>query len=909
MRKISLLISISLILIVVVSCAAQITDEELEAELAKLTPEEREQLLKDLENEKGAFAGQAIAKYSSKLAGVPKARVQAAASKGCTDSGAKCPQNYVCENSKCVPLRKEPQAPVQLSAGPQVFNTKFYQSPVRADPDDLLLIPGYGFEQGAIVVYKSVSDTPANLQPPAAIPNTNTAAVGKLYIGGITTDSISVLLPKEMTAKQTYALWVKNPNSDWSEAILINDPRPLWVTPGVAYATQKFAALPREIKLVGRNLEHKFPVAAAPAQLRLVGSETYTLFVIGDNDPGTTIEHYAAKAALPASMQPGIYSVQYSRSGADWIDLPTDATFTVLPDPQPKQSFDISSYGCSADDGLDDTACIVQAINAANTAGGGEVFFPQGTWEIGDVSSISAMHIYQYHGIIVPQGVDLVGAGAEQTIVKQTLNWKEPKVGVTNVFSVFTLLGSNEIRNIHFHSEGYNLPLQQTPTFFSLGKLVHISSLSEIDKGIEEVIFSNNKFDDMYYTIGTRGLSLKKIFIVNNEFQPFALSLYLTGNRFAKNIKFKVEDLVIVNNTFFPGDYASNDQGTMVSAIGGARRVDLSSNVADGTVNGGWRAAFFLDQLGTNEKVLISNNKATCTGDKTGDGESIVVDDNGNVLGFSEAQQVAAATVNTVSVNGDWLETTPDFYKEHWAFISDGKGLGQARKIVDYTMGNPVLITVSPAWDVIPDSSSKVSVTRSSWNTYMIDNIIDIRGCLKSNPYIDQSGILGWAATIADSTIEGNKLYDTSGIIASISSRPNITFRVTYASEIRNNLIDGEYKYPNSIGGINLWSSSTANYPSPVVGYNVLVSHNSIRTADTVWGGGIGIIPSGPRPTTPIQWREILLFHNTLESISSSGINIFDSYTWNAVLYKNVFTAIDPNKEIIDKGTNTVIIP
>src|SRR3989344_6973679 len=99
MRKISLLISISLILIVVVSCAAQITDEELEAELAKLSPEEREQLLADLENEKGAFAGQAIAKYSSKLAGVPKARIQAA-SKGCTDS-VECPLNYICENSKC----------------------------------------------------------------------------------------------------------------------------------------------------------------------------------------------------------------------------------------------------------------------------------------------------------------------------------------------------------------------------------------------------------------------------------------------------------------------------------------------------------------------------------------------------------------------------------------------------------------------------------------------------------------------------------------------------------------------------------------------------------------------------------------------------------------------------------------
>jgi len=58
------------------------TDEELEAELAKLTPEEREQLLADLESkEGGALAGQASrAKYVSKVS--PKvARVVARASK------------------------------------------------------------------------------------------------------------------------------------------------------------------------------------------------------------------------------------------------------------------------------------------------------------------------------------------------------------------------------------------------------------------------------------------------------------------------------------------------------------------------------------------------------------------------------------------------------------------------------------------------------------------------------------------------------------------------------------------------------------------------------------------------------------------------------------------------------------
>src|SRR3989344_234574 len=73
MRKILVISSVLVIFVFLVSCVPQqpLTDEELQAELTKLTPEERAELLKDLEGkEDGALAGQAVAgKYglSSKL--------------------------------------------------------------------------------------------------------------------------------------------------------------------------------------------------------------------------------------------------------------------------------------------------------------------------------------------------------------------------------------------------------------------------------------------------------------------------------------------------------------------------------------------------------------------------------------------------------------------------------------------------------------------------------------------------------------------------------------------------------------------------------------------------------------------------------------------------------------------------
>lgn len=69
MKKLLIFISMLALFLLVVSCAPKMSEEELQAELAKLTPEEREELLADLEaKESGALAGQAVkAKYVGKV--------------------------------------------------------------------------------------------------------------------------------------------------------------------------------------------------------------------------------------------------------------------------------------------------------------------------------------------------------------------------------------------------------------------------------------------------------------------------------------------------------------------------------------------------------------------------------------------------------------------------------------------------------------------------------------------------------------------------------------------------------------------------------------------------------------------------------------------------------------------------
>src|SRR4051812_44283562 len=67
---------------------------------------------------------------------------------------------------------------VAWPAAPAVYTQPTYESPVRGDPDDLLLIPGYGLAANDTVVYESVADTAHPPAHPASVPSTSNATLG-----------------------------------------------------------------------------------------------------------------------------------------------------------------------------------------------------------------------------------------------------------------------------------------------------------------------------------------------------------------------------------------------------------------------------------------------------------------------------------------------------------------------------------------------------------------------------------------------------------------------------------------------------------------------------------------------------------------------------------------------------------
>src|ERR1039458_1656504 len=109
------------------------------------------------------------------------------------------------------------------AAPPTIYSASAYQSPVRADPDDLLLLPGYGFASGDTVVYRAISDTTGALIHPASIPTTSTDSLGVADLVSIVDApySLTIHLADVITADQSYALWVVNAVGEWSNGIKI----------------------------------------------------------------------------------------------------------------------------------------------------------------------------------------------------------------------------------------------------------------------------------------------------------------------------------------------------------------------------------------------------------------------------------------------------------------------------------------------------------------------------------------------------------------------------------------------------------------------------------------------------------------------------------------------------------------
>ncbi len=601
------------------------------------------------------------------------------------------------------------QASQALAAAAVIYSQPAYESPLRGNPDDLLLLPGYGFAATDKVVYQALTNTTQPLTPPTSVPTNSIANSGVVDIvstAGVP-NSLTVHLPPVMIANQAYALWDLNASGQWSNGIKINDARPLWITPDQAYQSASLANLPRVLKVVGRNLQPGSGKNSVTL-VRLVGERTQTTYTLtannANNDSANTtteLERYVAAVKLPSPMTVDQYTVSVSRDGTSWVPLLGNGqtaaqTFTVTADPVAQTVFKVSQFPdpvtgpCQANDMKDDTGCILLAIRAATAAGGGTVVFDPGVWTMSDAGTWTSGLNYSnrlgtpgscppspqgtcgvtYVGVLVPVGVSLQGAGSSgsnATIIERTSGWP---LGLP----AFTLQGGNQVSGFEFVDQNNYTSSAAGGPMLQLGLVWYYATLYNASNPTEVsyVTITQNLFDQPYYAIGDGGLPTDHAYITYNTFGGAYVSGIFIGQNTNEAINlgpnpyfpyqtYHFDDSIVAYNTFYPSSYnntsgQNNGNGTVASQINTGLRVDFSDNTADGTSTQylyntsdakGWRAGYFWSTGANQEMTLMSSNSVICPGDKNGDGEAFAYDGSTTLGGVPAAEPVLAAAAWT----------------------------------------------------------------------------------------------------------------------------------------------------------------------------------------------------------------------------------------------------------------------
>jgi hypothetical protein len=793
------------------------------------------------------------------------------------------------------------------AAAPRVLHTPGYQSPVQAGPDDVVVIVGADFAADDRVVYQAAT-AGATGSHPASVPTRSDAISGLAPVVAVAEPpySLTARLPEILRKGAAYRLWVVDGAGEWSESITINDPRPSWITPGTVNETADPAGLGRRLRIVGRNLR---AAEGKLVRVKLQGPATYILTSDGLSSGAQTsggltsdgpssgeatsasapassaeLPNYVAELPLPSRLSPGSYGVSLSTDGRSWVQV-AGQSLQVIPDPTVGPDFAIDEPrfgGCRPGDGRMDNPCLARAIEAASQHGGGVVRIPAGIWDLSATT-----------GLTLPYNVHLAGpAHHPATLVRHDARSARPR-------ALLTVTGSNSITHLIFtEADTLESPADSRP-------VIALGEPSASYAPVTDVIISNNVFQRVGRAMEDTGRPLVRLMVTHNRFAAYDRDLQLPGIHINSPVPYRLEDSIIRWNTFLPGSFIDvpGHQGVIASELGGAERLDFSTNVADGTSTEGlqnsqdpkgWRAAFFWNLNGNEERMLISDNQVRCPGDKAGDGEALGFDDNGQWLAFAGAPAVSSAAADTVSVRaplqdhlGNLGIERASYYRGLWVQVMEGPGTGQVRKIQSYVedrASGTVTFTVAPGWDITPGPGSRISVGRDYWQVYAVGNVIDQRAplCGKSNLNGPSGGTIAIWTSTADSVIAGNEQHDTGGIFfgarysfpaADCHDCGNVASFQT-GLEIRDNVVDGEYDWNSdcSHSGISgaLSISPTPQSPPPLVGIGILIAHNRITHADGLRGGAIDLTAGWYLGPPPGKWpllESTVIQHNTITDI------------------------------------------
>lgn len=429
------------------------------------------------------------------------------------------------------------------------------------------------------------------------------------------------------------------------------------------------------ISIFGRNLSQNNGTTNSWVYIKPTGSSGQWATV-------TAVNPYKVDFTVP-SLTNGIYEVWVHNGHGGHYGWSGPVTFTVQSAyTWSGGTFNVKTYGAKGDGVTDDTAAINSAISATGNTPDCIIYFPTGT--------------YMVHSVINCGGGygtarKMLGDGQASTTIRATSSFVSScLVNVSADNSVLNAL------TLDTNSTGVAEAIEaRSPNNLTLNNIQVISA-------------------------GTYALDT-----TNGSGYTFSSCNFITGS----GIFFGNTSQIFITNCNF---YGRDDTNVMLYhwAGNGFCMTGCTMQDYDNSQSWGWsRGRFytFSPVWGTIQNVYCGNNTTTALSVRPG------VDANEGEQFLSEGTSPnymstpASATPTTVT----FTNLSVSSWVGYEAVICAGTGIGQHRTI---TASNGQTITVSPTWNVPPDSTSMLSLTSTAMRVAIYDNSLQGKSDYASRP-------------------------------------------------------------------------------------------------------------------------------------------------------------------------------
>lgn len=564
--------------------------------------------------------------------------------------------------------------------------------------------------------------------------------------------SLHVVMP--LMEPGVYSLQVTNDGgATWSRTVYLNRAEPRWLSESSGYP-----GMP--LKLIGRHLLACQYNGPDDTELRLIPiKEGRVVPVVPDH-----VTSYALSFQLPPALSLGNYHIEVRTNsaglGKEWVRH--HETLTVKSPPSDPLALALgvswassytwdnvinvqSKFGARGDDLADDSGAIQNAIDQVARRGGGVVYLPAGT--------------YRHQSLRIKTGVILKGDGPDKTILKYTGQGSRSSDGADAMLTC-DKQGTLGIAHLTLTADLGNITRGKTKTGWlnSDGERLFLYD-------VRTDMYTQDSSLDLGWVI----LQKRKLLIARCEFIGTAFyAPHIEEIQFRDNIvRIGHHELSIF------GSHSIFERNKVIGFVSDKQSlhgffVDVSRGNARDLYYG----------FNAVEKALAISNQ----------GEAFSTDGQGEYV----AGPVTDATATTVTLSGQ-IATGRAWHDGYQVLIIKGRGLGQKRNIISRSghAAGPLSLAIEPAWDVIPDVTSKCLVSNFAENIVL--EHMHARECRVGIQYYCN----GYDNVMADNTLE-----DTQGVLVYTFAMPK-RMRPSYFCDIRNNTITGASPhYKNTWMGI-----------------------------------------------------------------------------------------------------------